>query len=200
MEVADRVVVMSNGRIEQTGSPGEVYHAPANSFVYDFLGNYNVFEGWRDDEGNTHLIEYESMLDDPAPPPAVPAAGWKKRYPEVAGFLRRLAPSLVGDASTPAPQPKKPPKPQQHDKPIKLFARPHEMFIARTPDGHEYVRAKVIHVNPAGPLVKIEMERRNGSILTAELQKEVIDMLGIVKHDEIYVRPKNTRVFENENR
>src|ERR1700749_3218791 len=44
MEVADRVVVMSQGRIEQIGTPAEVYHQPANGFVYDFLGNYNEFE------------------------------------------------------------------------------------------------------------------------------------------------------------
>src|SRR3990167_4785685 len=48
MEVADRVVVMSNGRIEQIGTPEEVYKHPANAFVYDFLGNYNEFDGWKD--------------------------------------------------------------------------------------------------------------------------------------------------------
>jgi sulfate/thiosulfate transport system ATP-binding protein len=37
-EVADRVVIMSEGRIEQTGSPNEVYDNPANAFVYEFLG------------------------------------------------------------------------------------------------------------------------------------------------------------------
>jgi len=41
LEVADRVVVMSQGRIEQIGTPSEVYDHPATSFVYDFLGNVN---------------------------------------------------------------------------------------------------------------------------------------------------------------
>ncbi len=44
LEVADRVVVMNNGRIEQVGAPGEVYDHPASPFVYDFLGNVNRFE------------------------------------------------------------------------------------------------------------------------------------------------------------
>jgi sulfate transport system ATP-binding protein len=44
-EVADRVVVMNNGRIEQVGSPAEVFEQPANPFVMDFLGNVNVFNG-----------------------------------------------------------------------------------------------------------------------------------------------------------
>ena len=43
LEVADRVVVMNHGRIEQIGSPDEVYSAPASPFVYQFLGNVNVF-------------------------------------------------------------------------------------------------------------------------------------------------------------
>ena len=44
-EVADRVVVMNHGRIEQVGSPAEVFEHPANAFVMDFLGNVNVFQG-----------------------------------------------------------------------------------------------------------------------------------------------------------
>jgi len=44
-EVADRVVVMNKGRIEQVGSPDEVFAKPANAFVMDFLGSVNVFHG-----------------------------------------------------------------------------------------------------------------------------------------------------------
>jgi sulfate transport system ATP-binding protein len=44
-EVADTIVVMNKGRIEQSGSPHEVFERPANPFVMDFLGNVNVFHG-----------------------------------------------------------------------------------------------------------------------------------------------------------
>jgi len=43
LEVADRVVVMNAGKIEQVGSPDEVYSNPGTSFVYRFLGKVNVF-------------------------------------------------------------------------------------------------------------------------------------------------------------
>ena len=43
LEVADRVVVMNRGRIEQIGTPDEVYSNPATPFVYQFLGNVNIF-------------------------------------------------------------------------------------------------------------------------------------------------------------
>ena len=38
LEVANRVVVMGNSRIEQIGTPEEIYNEPANSFVFDFIG------------------------------------------------------------------------------------------------------------------------------------------------------------------
>jgi sulfate transport system ATP-binding protein len=45
MEVADRVVVMNEGKVEQVGSPDEVYESPATPFVYGFLGSVNLFHG-----------------------------------------------------------------------------------------------------------------------------------------------------------
>jgi sulfate transport system ATP-binding protein len=45
LEVADRVVVMNEGRIEQVGTPDEVYDRPASPFVYEFLGHVNLFHG-----------------------------------------------------------------------------------------------------------------------------------------------------------
>lgn len=43
--MADRVVIMSRGRIEQIGAPKEIYRAPRTRFVAEFLGSSNVFEG-----------------------------------------------------------------------------------------------------------------------------------------------------------
>ena len=45
LEVADRVVLMNRGKIEQAGTPEEVFHRPATPFVMDFLGNVNLFKG-----------------------------------------------------------------------------------------------------------------------------------------------------------
>ncbi|MCK6474042.1 MAG: sulfate ABC transporter ATP-binding protein [Planctomycetes bacterium] len=54
LEVADRVVVMNQGKIEQVGSPEEVYHRPASPFVYDFLGHVNIFHG-RIEDGKVQI-------------------------------------------------------------------------------------------------------------------------------------------------
>lgn len=45
LEVADRVVLMDHGRVEQVGTPEEVYNHPATPFVYGFLGSVNLFHG-----------------------------------------------------------------------------------------------------------------------------------------------------------
>ena len=42
LEVADQIVLMNHGRVEQTGTPYEVYQKPASPFVYEFLGDVNV--------------------------------------------------------------------------------------------------------------------------------------------------------------
>ena len=45
LEVSDRVVIMNEGRVEQSGTPEEVYDRPATPFVYGFLGDVNLFRG-----------------------------------------------------------------------------------------------------------------------------------------------------------
>ncbi|MUG27441.1 sulfate/molybdate ABC transporter ATP-binding protein [Aeromonas salmonicida] len=45
LEVADRVVLMNAGRVEQIGTPAEVYDQPASAFVHSFLGSVNLFRG-----------------------------------------------------------------------------------------------------------------------------------------------------------
>jgi sulfate transport system ATP-binding protein len=45
LEVADRVAILNHGKLEQIGSPQSIYDSPASPFVYDFLGNVNLFHG-----------------------------------------------------------------------------------------------------------------------------------------------------------
>jgi sulfate/thiosulfate transport system ATP-binding protein len=54
LEVADRVVLMNQGVVEQCGSPQDVWDHPASPFVYGFLGDVNLFHG-RAHEGLLHL-------------------------------------------------------------------------------------------------------------------------------------------------
>lgn len=60
LEAAHRVVVMHQGNIEQIGTPDEVYENPATPFVYQFLGDVNVFHG---------RISHDRILDKEAGEP-----------------------------------------------------------------------------------------------------------------------------------
>ena len=59
LEVADRVVLMNKGAVEQIGTPEEVYRHPATPFVYGFLGSVNLFHGRA--EGETMHVGEEVL-------------------------------------------------------------------------------------------------------------------------------------------
>jgi sulfate transport system ATP-binding protein len=65
LEVADRVAILRDGRIEQIGTPDEIYDHPASPFVYDFLGNVNLFSG-RVREGSVFIGETEFAVEESA--------------------------------------------------------------------------------------------------------------------------------------
>lgn len=63
LEMADLVVVMSQGKIEQIGTADEVYEQPKNPFVYDFLGDYNIFNGYFDKSGKLNFSDEAGVGD-----------------------------------------------------------------------------------------------------------------------------------------
>jgi putative spermidine/putrescine transport system ATP-binding protein len=67
LSVADRLVVMSNGEVQQIGTQRELYNAPANQFVASFIGRTNFFAGI---VSGAHRFKTESGLDIAIPPSA----------------------------------------------------------------------------------------------------------------------------------
>ena len=60
LELADRVAVMNKGRIEQIGTPDEVFHKPKTPFVMNFLGQVNQFHG-RMERGRVWIGNYQGV-------------------------------------------------------------------------------------------------------------------------------------------
>jgi sulfate/thiosulfate transport system ATP-binding protein len=56
LEVADRIVIMNQGRVEQTGTPDQVFHHPVSEFVVTFLGNVNLFHGRSECNGHAERV------------------------------------------------------------------------------------------------------------------------------------------------
>jgi sulfate/thiosulfate transport system ATP-binding protein len=79
LEVADRIVVMNQGRIEQQGTPSEVYDRPATPFVYDFLGNVNLFQG-RVHEGTAQMGGIRLASPEHAAANDAPAVGYVRSH------------------------------------------------------------------------------------------------------------------------
>jgi sulfate transport system ATP-binding protein len=126
LEISDRVVIMKAGKIEQIGTPDEVYHTPATPFVYEFLGDVNTFQG------------------------------------------RQLA-----------------------------YARPHEIEVSRERQGEDSIAVTVEHVAARGSLVRVELS--TGPVvrtIEADLTRERLAELALVKGQHVYARPTALRVFD----
>jgi sulfate transport system ATP-binding protein len=87
LEVADRIVVINSGRIEQEGTPDELYDAPASEFVMSFLGPVTTLSG--------HLVRPHD-LEIETHPYAGALAGRVERYTRV-GFEVRLDVRVSGE-------------------------------------------------------------------------------------------------------
>ena len=64
MTLADRVVVMNNGKIQQIGSPKEIYNRPFNTFVASFIGSppMNLIPISRNSENKTKTISFDETI------------------------------------------------------------------------------------------------------------------------------------------
>ena len=105
LEVADRVVLMNSGCIEQVGSPQQVWDHPASPFVYGFLGDVNLFRG-RAHQGELHVhgmqidaSEHSGAQDAPASayvrPHELDVARQAAGQAAVQGIVARLERALV---------------------------------------------------------------------------------------------------------
>jgi sulfate transport system ATP-binding protein len=95
LEVSDRVAILNKGQIEQIDMPDRVYDAPANPFVYSFLGNVNLFRG-RVHSGKIHVGAFE--VDAPEHHDASDAAAVAYVRPHELEILREQ----VGASAIPA--------------------------------------------------------------------------------------------------
>ncbi|MBB3521428.1 ABC transporter ATP-binding protein [Rhizobium sp. 268] len=93
MTMADRIAVMSHGKVVQVATPAEIYEAPNSRFVADFIGDVNIFDGKVASSGNgTVEISVDSgfsvRVAAPEAPPSGSAVGFAIR-PEKMRVLRQ---------------------------------------------------------------------------------------------------------------
>ena len=140
LELADRVVIMNQGRIEQVGTPDEVYQRPASPFVFQFLGDVNLF------------------------------------HARVEGTTLRLAGSAIDL-----------PEGQQPSGQARVFVRPHLLTISHTPRGRDEFPARVVRINAAGPLVRVDLVSAHGEPVRVEVTQERYQQLQLQRDAEVFV-------------
>ena len=80
-----------------------------------------------------------------------------------------------------------------------VYVRPHELDVARSADGGNALRAKVVHVNPAGSVVKVRCVADDfGLVVNVDLSPDRYRALGIKTGDVVFVSPKAAKIFEPE--
>ena len=154
--VADRVVVMNKGRVEQAGTPIEVFEHPANAFVMDFLGNVNKLP--------VRVVGGKALL----------GARGQVELP-----TRLLGPKEDGHADA--------------------YIRPHELDITRTADAGNCMLAQVVHVNPAGSVVKVRLLAEDfGLMINVDLTLDRYRALDLRCGEAVFVTPKAAKIFDPE--
>jgi sulfate transport system ATP-binding protein len=153
LEVADRVVVINKGKIEQVGSPQDVYDHPVSPFVYQFLGNVNQFKS-NVHEGEARIGNVELKLN--------------------AHHATQNTPALA-------------------------FVRPHDIEINKEPRADQPgFEAVVSYIHAIGPLVRLELQRTDQTeLIEAELTQERFRELAITQGENVFIYPRNVRVFLN---
>ncbi len=58
LTMSDKIIVLNNGKIQQIGSPTDIYNEPENAFVADFIGENNIFSGIMHED---YLVSYEGI-------------------------------------------------------------------------------------------------------------------------------------------
>ena len=150
LEVADTVVVMNGGRIEQIGSPEEIYERPVTPFVYQFLGEVNTFKA-RVRANHAEIGNLRLKLDQPG---------------------------------------------NNADQSATLYARPHEIRLARVQDGQGGIETRLRTQRRVGAVVRLELERADGEgSIDAEVTRERFLAEAWVAGERIWVRPHNPRIF-----
>jgi sulfate/thiosulfate transport system ATP-binding protein len=177
LDIADRVLVLHNGSVEQIDTPKEVYHSPSNSFVYNFIGHYNVFKAAKDSNGKISILNKETSK-------MIKQDKWYNKHKIVSNIASLFNSSKVEQPSN-----------QKFEEYFEVFVRPHDVEINTKPLNEECISANITHINLAAPFVRLELESPEYELIQAEMSHESFAKLAIKKNDLVYVKPKQVTMF-----
>jgi sulfate transport system ATP-binding protein len=170
MDLADRVVVLHRGKVEQIGTPEEIYDRPATEFVASFVGSINVLRG-EVKNGRAAL----GALAVHAPPGTGDGAS-------VRAFIRPHDIELTRRTSdTPGPPASQPPLPASS--------------LDDGASSADVATARVERLSRIGWMVKIELRLGDGQPLAVELTKDRVAELALAEGDRVLVNLRDAKIF-----
>ena len=173
LEVADRVVLMNSGRIEQVGSPQQVWDHPASPFVYGFLGDVNLFHG-RAHEGELHVHGMQIDAPEHADAQNAPAFAYVRPHDLQ---VERYVPGSISPANS-------------------MIARL-ERAIAVGPTA----RLELVPLDETGVELKAAGQPQSAhnaapaALVEAHISTQQFRDMGLKEGDTVLVTPRRTRVF-----
>ncbi len=171
LEVADEVVIFNKGKIEQVGTPDQVYNEPASPFVLQFLGQVNIFHG--------RIEEGQALLPDGSP--------LVHGQEAATGTATAEEPGEGGGRAYVRP----------HEIDLVPLETPAESDAQKETagiNGHRIARIAWIH--RAGATVKIEVQlEATGQVVVAELPRTEYARLKLERGQRVLVLPRDARIF-----
>jgi len=165
MDLADRVIVLQKGRVEQIGTPEEIYDHPATEFVASFVGSINVLKG--NVEGGRAAL---GTLAVHAPPGTGDGA-------RLHAFIRPHDVELRGRVDPDADA-----DDDDGDSPL-ADSRP------------AVATAEIERMSRVGFMVKMDLRLADGQPLAVELTKDRVAELGLHEGDRVLVNLRDAKVF-----
>jgi sulfate transport system ATP-binding protein len=198
LELADRVVLMNHGRIEQMGSPHDVYEHPATAFAYEFLGHVNRL-ACRVDDGKALFpggaVELPADAGNGAPVGGHAGLGLADHPPAPIGN-GGTAPAATVAAAPDQAAPDQAASPAAAIDPAAIaYVRPHDVEIFSSPV-MVGTGAVVRFVSAAGPFVKVELAvDDDDTLIECDLSREEVRKLDLKVGQAVYIRARKARVF-----
>ncbi len=169
MEVANTIVVMNQGRIEQIGSPAEIYDEPASPFVMRFVGEVNVLSCASLGAAGARVLKAGDARESP---------GGKAAAADTNGREQGKARELI---------------PLERE----LFIRPHDLDLFDEPLERSFpaVLKRLIHL---GKDVHAELLLDNGQLICAQVPRERFNAIdnNLTHGSRLHLRPRAVRSFD----
>ncbi|MBO4120348.1 sulfate ABC transporter ATP-binding protein [Cupriavidus gilardii] len=166
LEVADRVVLMQRGRVEQVGSPQAVYEHPATPFVFGFLGHVNRIHGRLERGADGGALRTGATLLSLSDVSAGAGEDGLASFDEAEGA------EAVG------------------------YVRPHDVELERYAPGADGIVATLRRALALGPVAQLELEREdNRELIEVVLPLERFQRDGYREGELLAARPRRMRVF-----